>query len=434
MSSFDRRRFVKSGASSLTLLSYLLRSGLSLGQAGGGVPHSGDLPPWQPGQLDIHHISTGRGSCAFLLCPDGTTLMIDAGSILTHLEPARDKFLIDPRPNNSLRPGQWIARYVQRSLAEADRKEIDYFLLTHFHADHMGEIAPGDLAASPMSRFGAYQLGGLTDVAEIIPIKTIIDRNYPSYDYPVPHHGPQDKNYQEFGRSFIRRGGRVARIIPGSAKQIALTQSPAEFPTFSVRNLAANGEVWTGIGEETRHYFPPLSTLSVEDYPSENKCSLAIRLSYGKFDYFSAGDMDHEIEYGRLPWGDIESVVARVAGPVEIAVADHHGWVDACGPEWVKALRAQIYVINSWDSAHPTMTSLDNMLSKELYPGPRMVFSTAMKPESVIALRRVAEITSQNGHVIFKVAPGGDSFEVFVKDSGVENGKVLAKYGPFLCS
>jgi hypothetical protein len=64
------------------------------------------------------------------------------------------------------------------------------------------------------------------------------------------------------------------------------------------------------------------------------------------------------------------------------------------GPERVKALRAQIYVINSWDSAHPTMTSLDNMLSKELYPGPRMVFATAMKPESVIALRRIAEIGS----------------------------------------
>jgi hypothetical protein len=57
-----------------------------------------------------------------------------------------------------------------------------------------------------------------------------------------------------------------------------------------------------------------------------------------------------------------------------------------------------------------------------------------MKPESVIALRRIAEIASQNGHVIFRVAPGGDSFEVFVKDSGSENGKVIARFGPFACS
>jgi hypothetical protein len=360
--------------------------------------------------------------------------MIDAGSILSNVEPSRDKYLIDPRPNASLRPGQWIARYVQRCLAEADRKEIDYFLLTHFHDDHMGEVAAGDFKASPMSRYGRYQLGGLTDVAELIPISAIIDRNFPSYDYPAPLVMPSQKNYQDFGRSFIQRGGRVERIIPGIASQIVLTRNPEEFPSFSIRNLAANGEVWTGVDNETRQYFPPLTTLAAKDYPTENKCSLAIRLSYGKFDYFSAGDMDHEIEYGHLPWGDIESVVARASGPVEVAVADHHGWVDACGPDWVRALRAKVYVINSWDSAHPTMTSLNNMLSTELYPGPRMVFSTAMKPESVIAIRRIAEITSQNGHVIFRVAPSGDSFEVFVKDSSVDDGKIMAHYGPFLCT
>jgi hypothetical protein len=392
------------------------------------------MSPWSLGTLDIHHISTGRGSCAFLMCPDGTTLMIDAGSMLKDYIPSRDKYLIDPRPNDSLRPGQWITRYVQRCLAEANRKEIDYFLLTHFHEDHMGEVFPGNFVASPKSRFGNYQLGGVMDVAESIPIKTIIDRNFPSYDYPVPQDSAQVSNYRDFGRSFIQRGGRVERIVPGSKSQITLTQQATKFPSFSIRNLAANGEVWTGIGEETRRHFPSLDTLAVKDYPTENKCSLAIRLSYGKFDYFSAGDMDHETQYGHLPWGDIESVVAKAAGPVEVAVADHHGWVDACGPEWVQALRAKVYVINAWDSAHPTMTSLNNMLSTELYPGPRMVFSTAMKPESAIALRRVAEITSQNGHVIFRVAPDGDSFEVFVKDSGSEDGKVISRFGPFFCS
>jgi beta-lactamase superfamily II metal-dependent hydrolase len=429
MPSYSRRTLLSLASRTLALAPLS-----SLEMLAAATEPSLSLAPWSPGTLDIHHISTGRGSCAFLMCPDGTTLMIDAGSILSHFEPYRDKFLIDPRPNESLRPGQWIARYVQSCMAEAERKEIDYFLLTHFHEDHMGEVAPGNFSASPKSRFGNYQLGGLTDVAELIPIKTIIDRNYPSYDYPVPQNGPQVRNYKEFGRSFIERGGRIERIIPGSRRQITLTQEATKFPSFSIRNLAANGEVWTGIGEETRHYFPPLDSLDAKDYPTENKCSLAIRLSYGKFDYFSAGDMDHEVQYGHLPWGDIESVVAKASGPVEVAVADHHGWVDACGPEWVEALRAKVYVINAWDSAHPTMTSLNNMLSKELYPDPRMIFSTAMKPESVIALRRIAEITSQNGHVIFRISPGGHSFEVFIKDSGSEKGKIIARFGPFLCN
>jgi len=45
---------------------------------------------------------------------------------------------------------------------------------------------------------------------------------------------------------------------------------------------------------------------------------------------------------------------------------------------------------------------------------------------------RIAEITSQNGHVIFRVAPGGDSFEVFVRDSSVADGNIIAHYGPFM--
>ncbi len=392
-----------------------------------------ELPPWTPGLLDIHHISTGRGSCAFAVCPDATTLMIDAGSTLSHFEPARDKYLIDPRPDDSRRSGEWIARYVQRCLDQAKRQEIDYFLLTHFHTDHMGEIAPGDLAMSPKSKYGDYQLGGLTDVAEVINIRKIIDRNYPDYDYPVPHTSAQDLNYQTFGRSFRKRGGITERIVPGSSTQIRLTQDPNRFPTFSVRNLAANGEVWNGQGNQSSQHFPPLDTLSLQDYPSENKCSLAIRLGYGEFSYFSAGDMDHEIEYGHLPWGDIESIVARASGPVEIAVADHHGYVDACGPDWVRALRANVYVINAWDSAHPTLGSLNNMLSTELYPGPRMVFSTAMKPENVIATRRIREFASQNGHVIFRVAAGGNSYEIFVRDSSTESGGIVAHFGPFIC-
>jgi hypothetical protein len=429
MAEFSRRSFVSNAGRALAFALFARFETLRA-QPQRPVPWT----PWQPGMLDIHHISTGRGSSAFLVCPDSSTLMIDAGSILTHLEPARDMYLIDPRPDASLRPGQWIARYVQRCLEEADRKEIDYFLLTHFHEDHMGEIAPGNFDVSPKSRYGSYQLGGLSDVAELIPIRKIIDRNFPSYDYPIPHAGPQQKNYQEFVRSFVQRGGRAERMIPGVASQIALTRQAEKYPSFSIRNLAANGVVWTGVGAETRNYFPPLATLAVEDYPTENKCSLAIRLSYGKFDYFSAGDMDHEVEYGHLPWGDIESVVARASGPVEVAVADHHGYVDACGPDWVRALAARIYVINAWDSAHPSMPSLHNMLSRELYPGPRMVFSTAMKPENAIAIRRIAEMTSQNGHLIFRVASGGESFEVFVKDSSVDDGIIMAHYGPFLCT
>ena len=39
------------------------------------------LPSWQKGYLDIHHISTGRGDCTLMILPDGTTMMVDAGDL-----------------------------------------------------------------------------------------------------------------------------------------------------------------------------------------------------------------------------------------------------------------------------------------------------------------------------------------------------------------
>jgi len=38
------------------------------------------LAPWTPGTMDIHHINTGRGDAAFMIFPDGTTLIFDAGA------------------------------------------------------------------------------------------------------------------------------------------------------------------------------------------------------------------------------------------------------------------------------------------------------------------------------------------------------------------
>lgn len=425
----DRRAFLSRAAASLiaTQISPVLLSQTNT------TEHL-TLPPWEPGYLYIHHISTGRGNCALLILPDATTMMIDAGSMITGLNPQNDKFLIAPRPNASLRPGQWIAKYAQEYLSQAGRNEIDYFLLTHFHQDHMGTVWPGRYDISPHSQFGPYQLGGVTDVAETIPIRKVIDRCYPDYSYPAPIRDPQFPNYHAFIKSLPGRGGAAERFVSGSAKQITLKRTPERYPDFDIRNLASNGDVWTGVGDKTKALFPPLDTLKPEDYPTENKCSLAIRLRYGKFSYFSAGDQDHDVRHGRWPWGDIEAATARASGKVQVAVADHHGYTNACGPDWVQALQPKVFMINGWDSAHPTINALDNMLDQDLYPGPRLVFSTATKPEAEIAIRRMSQLASRNGHVIFRVPPGGNSFEVFVKDSSVPEGGIISHFGSFLCT
>ncbi len=388
------------------------------------------LAPWTPGSLEIHHISTGRGNAAFVICPDGTTLLIDAGAQYPSGDALhQEKYLISPKPDASRRPGQWIARYIARRLAHREKKEIDTLILTHLHSDHMGGL-PENHADWQKSPSGKYVLTGVMDVHEHIRIKRILDRGFPNYNYPVPLDDPSQLNYRAFLTEFQSQGGRVEQFMPGSNVQIRLNR-PAIAPTFAVQNLAVNGIVWNGVGEQTKSTFPELRSLPRGDYPNENMCSLALRLTFGDFRYFAGGDLVHETHYGRLPWADIESAVARACGPVDVAAANHHGYVNGCGPEFVRQLQPRVFVISAWDSAHPTIPSLDNMLSPELFRGPRDVFATALKPENIIATKRLAELKSGNGHVVIRVAPEATSFTIQVTTNADESDRILDSCGPY---
>jgi hypothetical protein len=374
--------------------------------------------------MDIHHIATAQGNAAFLLLPDGTSMMVDAGAT-RYTTP----WVIAPRPNGSKRPGEWVGRYVQRQLRAANRDGVDYFVLTHFHGDHMGEVTDDQ----PWSRYGKYRLTGVADVAEIVPIRKFIDRDYPEYSYPTKQTSASALNYIEFVRAQQSRGASAERIRVGSTRQIRLLRKPEDFPSFQVRNLAANGEVWTGTEETTRRQFPDLKSLEEREYPTENMCSLALRVSYGKFDYYTGGDLPSGNNDGAPPWRDIESPVARVAGPVEVAVMNHHGYIDSIGAEYVRSLRPRAFILMAWDSAHPAISTLQRMLIRSLYPGDRDIFATAMKPENKVVNRRLSELKSDEGHVVVRVSKGGAEFRVVILDNSDEEGRVKAEFGPWIC-
>jgi hypothetical protein len=170
-------------------------------------------------------------------------------------------------------------------------------LLTHLHGDHVGSLPP----EGPLSHDGTYRITGVSDVAGIVPILRFVDHAWPDYTYPVPAEADFQKNYRAFLQAQIRTGRRVERFRPGSNDQFALQHKSAGYPGFEIRNLIANGEVWTGKGEQTRKLFPELSTLKPAAYPAENPCFCAIRLSYGEFGYYTGGDLTNDTNYGRDP-------------------------------------------------------------------------------------------------------------------------------------
>ena len=381
------------------------------------------LPPWTPGTLDIHQINTGRGNSALLIFPDGTSMLIDAGD--GGVMPPRGTA---PRPDAGRRPGEWIARYARRMLAHDTSPAIDYGYLTHFHGDHMGEAPPN----APAAR-GGYKLSGITEVAEHIPIRMMLDRGWPSYDYPSPLDSAAVANYRVF-LDWQRKntGLQVERLKPGRNDQIVLRRQPAKYPNFEVRNIAANGEIWTGVGVNTREHFPRIPDLEPAERPTENMCSMAIRLSYGKFDYFTGGDMPGVRRYQAPVWNDVETPVAQSVGPVEVSVLNHHGNRDSQNAFFLSALRPQVFIIPVWSSNHPGEDVLDRMYSPRIYPGPRDVFATNMlEANRMVIGAPLDRLKSSQGHIVVRVDPGGGSFRVIIVDDSAESFRVKSIHGPY---
>ena len=385
-------------------------------------PTTGEkFPAWTDGYLDIHHINTGKGESSLFIMPDGTTLLVDAGAT------SRPKPRVtDPKPDGSRTPGEWISRYIQEMIPD---KRLDYILLTHFHDDHMG--GGGNLDNARMSKSKTYKLSGITEVGENLQFRKIIDRGWPDYNYPQPLAQEGFKNYLQFLDWQIKTNGAVAEQFKvGDNRQLALLKNPDKYPGFEIRNIAANGHVWTGFGINERNFFPPLESVP-GSLPDENKCSIAFRLSYGKFDYFNGGDLTTG-ETGQ--WQDIETPVGIVTGPVEVCEVNHHAYYDAMGMQFIRSLRPRVFVMQTWVPSQPDGGVLNRILSTKTYSGPRDVFATnIMEVSKIVVGAALDNLKSQQGHIVIRVNPGGENFMIYILDDSAESFMIKSIHGPYKC-
>lgn len=386
------------------------------------------LSAWSEGYLDIHEISTGRGSSTFFILPDGTTMLYDAGEFTETDQAWRIPRYVKAYPSEEKTSSEWITRYISTVLKATPHFQIDYAMPSHFHRDHMGQVTD----SSPISKNKAYALTGFTLIGDEIPIKKMLDRAWPDYDYLT---NPSDKTLSNY-RSFIdwqieNSGMKAERFTPGRADQIVLKNQPEKFLNFEIRNIAANGEVWTGVGTNTKSHFPDLKDLKEAEYPNENISSLALRLSYGKFDYFTGGDIAGIALEGKPSWYDVETPIAKAVGPVEASVLNHHGYIDSQNAFFVETLKPQVWILSTWDSAHPTAMVYKRLQSEFLYPGKRDIFATNIHEANKLVLVGLDLLASDLGHVVLRVSPNGETFQVIVLDNTNEDMIIKSIHGPY---
>ena len=421
---------------SLLFLYFIACSCQCLSQEIPGKP----LSPWKEGYLDLHHINTGRGSSALYIFPDGTTMLVDAGEMNPLSQRVRSPRNSVIRPDSTKRPFEWITHYIQSVSPQKDKARLDYALITHFHDDHYGSW----YQEAPLSSAG-YKLSGITGVGDLIPIRNMLDRGYPSYNIPVDREFARKKlnldsvfyngfnNYYNFLQAQKSKGMHAAMFKAGSNSQVTLQYKRNAYPEFFVRNVKANGLIWTGKDSTVLQHFPAIDTANPRTWLDENTLSLALTIQYGPFVYYTGGDCPGNVSYGDSPWRDVETPIAKSVGEVDVATLDHHGNRDAVNEFQVKTFKPRVWIGQSWSSDHPGHEVLIRLTTPHLYNAPRDLFATNMLEANKIVIGPLIDRSykSTQGHIVVRVLPEGKTYYVIILDDSRADMPVKAVFGPY---
>lgn len=416
------------------------------------------MPVWQRGFLDIHHLRVGTSVCTFVVFPDGTTMLIDAGDKnYTALAPDVQSIVQPPHPNDSKTIAEWILDYVQHFWPhkkldqewnvdnhgddESDKKiyKLDYALITHFHKDHMGTISEG---IWPKSKSGNFLKTGITWIAEdeSITIGTMIDRNYPHYNVPISdlrNYNEDMDNYLKFvqenkrGEKIQMEGFQVgsyqqirplATVSPSSQRKGLLcsdgqvsvpttstTASSKEFRCihFMVRNIKANLNFSPALPDNQHVFAIPDTGLLVDQETgkwNENKLAIAIVMEYGNFAYYGGSDQEHR-DFEGSENIDTVTPVAMAAGRVDVATLNHHGY--GTNDAYFRYLDPTVMILPGWHLNHPPKAVSPILRRhKNKNTGQRRYwFSTYRHPDNEPTADDDVTWDASHGHVVVRVYP-----------------------------
>jgi competence protein ComEC len=233
--------------------------------------------------LDINFIDVEGGQATLVVAPSGESLLVDTGW-----------------------PG-FDGRDADRIVATARKagvSRIDYLVVTHYHADHVG---------------------GVPQLAARLPIGTFVD------------HGPTVEQGDAPAKLFAsyaeaRAKGRHLQVKPGDRVPIR---------GVDVQVVTAGGEPiaqpLAGAGAAN----PLCTDFKPKDVdPSENARSVGLMLTYGRFRLVDLGD---------LTWNKEHDLVCpnNRLGTVDVYLTTHHGLDQSGAPVIVHALRPRVAVMNN---------------------------------------------------------------------------------------
>ena len=233
--------------------------------------------------LQIRFIDVEGGQATLIVSPSGESMLVDTGY-----------------PGLNGRDADRIAGAVK----EAGLSRIDYLIVTHYHADHVG---------------------GVPALVSRVPIGTFVDHG------PTVEEGEQPAAlYNAYLET--RAKGRHVVARPGDTLPIK---------GLDVRFVSAAGDLITkplpGAGQAN----PLCASYTPHDPdPTENARSVGMVMSFGRFRLLDLGDLTWNKEHGL-------ACPNNLLGTVSVYLTTHHGLDQSGAAVLVHAVRPRVAVMNN---------------------------------------------------------------------------------------
>ncbi|MFT3713951.1 MAG: MBL fold metallo-hydrolase [Archangium sp.] len=364
-------------------------------------PTPGELTYWQ---LDLPPGPLARtGEAGILVGADGTLVLIDVGNS-NH----DDDVIAAVRELNT----QWLttARGYARARGEL---EVDWVLLTHFHADH---IAAFDALASQLTitrgvvHRGFVDVGPGTNESDFSAVCNQLRGALASKNFSLCTASPE---------SACTISARAAAMgCPGLTRgDLSRTDDDASGdPSFIDLGSGARLEILGVNGFMLQGRTPVASTpFGVTDVNEENARSLVVLVRHGAFRYLHAGDLSGS---GLSTEPDLESFVVNSAplvfadGGIDVTHANHHARKTSSNANWIAAsapsdgkTRNVLAGINAAYVNSPHQETLDAWTN-----GTRLGGGTVVMTHRAPLGGTVTAMTDVNGRAVLQTVQGGDGY------------------------
>lgn len=331
-------------------------------------------PAYAAKALQIYFIDVEGGQSTLVVTPEGQSLLIDTGF------PGEGTFESHPGDPAKARD----ANRIVAAAKDAGIKKIDYLLVTHAHADH---------------------IGGVTELARLMPIGTFIDNGG-----PLPDAEKVAGTLQAF-KWYEAVAAKGRRLQPKPGDRLPLKGVTAVIVSGAghilEKPLAGAGETNGACGPAAQ---PPQE-------PTENPRSLGVRLDYGKFSFFDPGDLTGTPLFGLACPKDL-------VGAVDVYLVAHHGGADAADPATFAAWRPRVAIANNGPFKGGTPNLLDAMRSVPGMDGWQLHHSLLRGAQDMPA-ERVVNLDDTTSDWLKVTANADGSFTVTNGRTGVSK-----TYGP----